>query len=117
MVLHGEKLNKDEMETRSRFCQYRRQEAILACDPHLIRSPEGDRYWILNRPSLQKAADPAEADGINTEPVRTLLCGIYRSCELSEPQPYTQGLDEAGCVWAGSHFMMKRPVIMLCTGS
>lgn len=70
-------------------------------DPHVIRSAEGDRYWILGT-DLHAEGGGAGGSGWNQLSASQNLV-VWESRDLvnwSEPQLVYAGFDQAGCVWA-----------------
>ncbi len=70
-------------------------------DPHLIRSAEGDRYWILGT-DLHAEGGGAGGSGWNQLSASKNII-VWESTDLvswSEPKLVYAGMDTAGCVWA-----------------
>ncbi len=70
-------------------------------DPHVIRSAEGDRYWILGT-DLHAEGGGAGGSGWDQLGASQNLV-VWESKDLvnwSEPQLVFAGFDQAGCVWA-----------------
>ena len=70
-------------------------------DPHLIRSPEGDKYWILGTDSHAEGGGPGE-NGYNQLSASQSIV-VWESTDLvnwSEPRLVYAGFANAGCVWA-----------------
>ncbi len=70
-------------------------------DPHIIRSAEGDRYWILGT-DLHAEGGGAGGSGWNQHSASKNLI-VWESKDLvnwSEPRLVFAGLETAGCVWA-----------------
>ncbi len=70
-------------------------------DPHLIRSAEGDRYWILGT-DLHAEGGGAGGSGWNQLSASQNIV-VWESTDLvnwSEPRLVYSGFDQAGCVWA-----------------
>ena len=70
-------------------------------DPHIIRSAEGDRYWILGT-DLHAEGGGAGGSGWNQLSASQNLV-VWESTDLvnwSEPRLVYAGFDQAGCVWA-----------------
>lgn len=70
-------------------------------DPHLIRSAEGDKYWILGT-DLHAEGGGAGGSGWDQFNASQKLV-IWESSDLvnwSEPRLVHAGFDNAGCVWA-----------------
>lgn len=70
-------------------------------DPHLIRSPEGDKYWILGT-DLHAEGGGAGGSGWNQLSASQNIV-VWESNDLvnwSEPRLVYAGFENAGCVWA-----------------
>ncbi len=70
-------------------------------DPHLIRSAEGDKYWILGT-DLHAEGGGSGGSGWNQLSASQNLV-VWESTDLvnwSEPRLVYAGFDTAGCVWA-----------------
>ena len=70
-------------------------------DPHIIRSAEGDRYWILGT-DLHAEGGGAGGSGWDQLGASQNLV-VWESADLvnwSEPRLVYAGFDQAGCVWA-----------------
>ncbi len=70
-------------------------------DPHLIRSAEGDRYWILGT-DLHAEGGGAGGSGWNQLSASQNLV-VWESTDLvnwSEPRLVYAGFENAGCIWA-----------------
>ena len=70
-------------------------------DPHIIRSAEGDRYWILGT-DLHAEGDGPGGSGWNQLSASQNLV-VWESTDLvnwSEPRLVYAGFDQAGCIWA-----------------
>lgn len=70
-------------------------------DPHIIRSPEGDRYWILGT-DLHAEGGGAGGSGWDQLNASQNIV-VWESNDLvnwSEPKLVYSGFDNAGCVWA-----------------
>lgn len=70
-------------------------------DPHIIRSAEGDRYWILGT-DLHAEGGGAGGSGWDQQNASQNIV-VWESNDLvnwSEPRLVFAGLDTAGCVWA-----------------
>lgn len=70
-------------------------------DPHIIRSAQGDKYWILGT-DLHAEGGGAGGSGWNQLSASQYLV-IWESTDLvnwSEPRLVHAGFDDAGCVWA-----------------
>lgn len=70
-------------------------------DPHIIRSNDGTRYWILGT-DLHAEGGGAGGSGWNqTSASKNIV--VWESADLvnwSEPRLVYSGFDNAGCVWA-----------------
>lgn len=100
--LTWEKLNKDENGNAQPILANTAPGSDLGVrDPHLIRSPEGDRYWILGT-DLHAEGGGSGGSGWDQYGASQNIV-VWESTDLvnwSEPQLVYAGLDEAGCVWA-----------------
>lgn len=70
-------------------------------DPHIIRSAEGNKYWILGT-DLHAEGGGAGGSGWNQLSASQKLV-IWESTDLvnwREPRLVDAGFDDAGCVWA-----------------
>lgn len=70
-------------------------------DPHILRSAEGDRYWILGT-DLHAEGGGSGGSGWNQYSASKNLV-VWESTDLvrwSEPRLVYAGLDTAGCIWA-----------------
>lgn len=70
-------------------------------DPHIIRSAEGDKYWILGT-DLHAEGGGSGGSGWDQLNASQYLV-IWESTDLvnwSEPRLVHSGFDNAGCVWA-----------------
>ena len=70
-------------------------------DPHILRSAEGDRYWILGT-DLHAEGGGAGGSGWDQYNASQNIV-VWESTDLvnwSEPRLVYAGFDEAGCVWA-----------------
>ena len=70
-------------------------------DPHIIRSAEGDRYWILGT-DLHAEGGGAGGSGWDQQNASQNIV-VWESTDLvnwSEPKLVYAGFDDAGCVWA-----------------
>ena len=100
--LTWEKLNKDANGTPQPVLANDAEGSDLGVrDPHLIRSPEGDKYWILGT-DLHAEGGGAGGSGWNQLSASQNLV-VWESDDLvnwSEPRLVYAGFDNAGCVWA-----------------
>ena len=70
-------------------------------DPHIIRSAEGDRYWILGT-DLHAEGGGAGGSGWDQQNASQNIV-VWESNDLvnwSEPKLVYSGFENAGCVWA-----------------
>lgn len=70
-------------------------------DPHILRSAEGDRYWILGT-DLHAEGGGAGGSGWGQYSASQNLV-VWESTDLvkwSEPRLVFAGMDTAGCIWA-----------------
>lgn len=70
-------------------------------DPHIIRSAEGDRYWILGT-DLHAEGGGAGGSGWDQYSASQNLV-VWESTDLvrwSEPRLVYAGMETAGCIWA-----------------
>lgn len=100
--LTWEKLNKDENGTAQPILVNDAKGSDLGVrDPHLIRSAEGDKYWIIGT-DLHAEGGGAGGSGWNQLDSSQNLV-VWESTDLvnwSEPRLVYAGFDNAGCVWA-----------------
>ncbi len=100
--LSWEKLNKDETGVAQPILENSGEGSDLGVrDPHLIRSPYGDKYWLLGT-DLHAEGGGAGGTGWNSHGGSKNLV-VWESTDLvhwSEPSLVFAGLDTAGCVWA-----------------
>lgn len=116
--LTWEKLNKDENGNAQPILANTAPGSDLGVrDPHLIRSPEGDRYWILGT-DLHAEGGGSGGSGWDQYGASQNIV-VWESTDLvnwSEPQLVYAGLGEAAVSGRRKPFMTRRPVIMWCTG-
>ncbi len=77
-------------------------------DPHLIRSADGDKYWLLGT-DLHAEGGGAGGSGWNTASASQNIV-VWESNDLvnwSEPYIVYAGFDTAGCVWAPEAYYDK----------
>jgi large repetitive protein len=70
-------------------------------DPHLIRSPEGDKYWIIGTDLHAEGGGPGGSGWNQLTASQNLV--VWESTDLvnwSDQRIVFAGFDEAGCVWA-----------------
>lgn len=100
--LTWKKLNKDENGNAQPILTNDASGSDLGVrDPHLIRSPEGDRYWILGT-DLHAEGGGAGGSGWDQLNASQNLV-VWESEDLvnwSEPRLVYAGFSDAGCVWA-----------------
>ena len=100
--LTWEKLNKDASGTAQPILTNDAEGSDLGVrDPHVIRSAEGDKYWILGT-DLHAEGGGAGGSGWNQSSASQNLV-VWESDDLvtwSEPRLVYAGFDNAGCVWA-----------------
>ena len=99
--LSWEKLNKVGGVSRSVLQNDAKDSDLGVRDPHLIRSAEGDRYWILGT-DLHAEGSGSGGSGWNQQSASQNII-VWESTDLvnwSEPRLVYAGLDTAGCVWA-----------------
>ena len=95
------KLNKVDGVAKSILTNDTKGSDLGVRDPHLIRSAEGDRYWILGT-DLHAEGGGAGGSGWNQLSASKNLV-VWESTDLvnwSEPSLVYAGFDTAGCVWA-----------------
>ena len=96
------KLNKDAGGTPQPVLVNNAEGSDLGVrDPHIIRSAEGDKYWILGT-DLHAEGGGAGGSGWNQLSASQNLV-VWESDDLvtwSEPKLVYAGFDNAGCVWA-----------------
>ncbi len=100
--LNWEKLNKNPYGTPQPILTNDAPGSDLGVrDPHLIRSPEGDKYWILGT-DLHAEGGGAGGSGWNQLSASQNIV-VWESTDLvnwSEPRLVYAGFANAGCVWA-----------------
>ena len=100
--LTWEKLNKDAYGIPQPILESNAPGSELGVrDPHLIRSPEGDKYWILGTDAHAEGGGPGE-NGYNQLSASQSIV-VWESTDLvnwSEPRLVYAGFANAGCVWA-----------------
>lgn len=95
------KLNKVNGTSRSVLENNAKGSDLGVRDPHLIRSVDGSKYWILGT-DLHAEGGGAGGSGWNQLSASQNLV-IWESADLvnwSEPRLVYAGFDNAGCVWA-----------------
>lgn len=97
-----QKLNKDSSGTAIPILTNDAQGSDKGVrDPHIIRSNDGTRYWILGT-DLHAEGGGAGGSGWNqTSASKNIV--VWESADLinwSEPKLVYSGFDNAGCVWA-----------------
>lgn len=99
--LTWKKLNKVNGTSRSVLVNNAKGSDLGVRDPHIIRSPQGDKYWILGT-DLHAEGGGAGGSGWNQLSASQNLV-IWESTDLvnwSEPRLVYAGFENAGCVWA-----------------
>ena len=100
--LTWEKLNKDEDGNAQPILVNDAQGSDLGVrDPHIIRSKEGDKYWILGTDLHAEGGGSGGSGWDQINASQNLV--VWESTDLvnwSEPQLVYAGFDNAGCVWA-----------------
>lgn len=99
--LNWSKLNKVDGAAKSILTNDAEGSDLGVRDPHLIRSAEGDRYWILGT-DLHAEGGGSGGSGWNQLSASQNLV-VWESTDLvnwSEPRLVYAGFDTAGCVWA-----------------
>lgn len=100
--LTWEKLNKDAYGIPQPVLTNDAEGSDLGVrDPHLIRSPEGDRYWILGTDLHAEGGGPGGSGWDQLGASQNIV--VWESADLvnwSEPRLVYAGFDQAGCVWA-----------------
>lgn len=100
--LNWSKLNKDKNGKAQPILTNDAEGSDLGVrDPHLIRSPEGDKYWLLGT-DLHAEGGGAGGTGWHSHGGSKDLV-VWESEDLvnwSKPKLVFAGLDTAGCVWA-----------------
>ena len=96
------KLNKDEYGNAQPILVNDAEGSDLGVrDPHIIRSAEGDKYWILGT-DLHAEGGGAGGSGWDQLNASQNIV-VWESTDLvnwSEPKLVYAGFDNAGCVWA-----------------
>ena len=95
------KLNKVDGVAKSILTNDAKGSDLGVRDPHLIRSVDGDKYWILGT-DLHAEGGGAGGSGWNQLSASKNLV-VWESTDLvnwSEPRLVYAGFDTAGCVWA-----------------
>ena len=96
------KLNKDEYGNAQPVLVNDAEGSDLGVrDPHIIRSAEGDKYWILGT-DLHAEGGGAGGSGWDQLNASQNIV-VWESTDLvnwSEPRLVYAGFDNAGCVWA-----------------
>lgn len=95
------KLNKVNGTSRSILSNHAKGSDLGVRDPHLIRSVNGDKYWILGT-DLHAEGGGTGGSGWNQLGASQYLV-IWESTDLvnwSEPRLVHAGFADAGCVWA-----------------
>ena len=70
-------------------------------DPHLVRSPEGDRYWIIGTDLHAVGGGPGGSGWDQLNASQNIV--VWESTDLvtwSDQRIVFAGFDAAGCVWA-----------------
>ena len=99
--LTWKKLNKVNGTPRSVLVNNAKGSDLGVRDPHIIRSPQGDKYWILGT-DLHAEGGGTGGSGWNQLSASQNLV-IWESDDLvnwSEPRLVHAGFDNAGCIWA-----------------
>ncbi len=99
--LTWKKLNKVNGTSRSVLVNNAKGSDLGVRDPHIIRSPQGDKYWILGT-DLHAEGGGTGGSGWNQLSASQNLV-IWESSDLvnwSEPRLVHAGFDDAGCIWA-----------------
>ena len=94
------KLNKDDYGTPQPVLVNDAEGGALGVrDPHIIRSAEGDRYWILGT-DLHAEGGGAGQTGYENGSQDIIVWESDDLVEWSEPVLVYSGFSDAGCVWA-----------------
>ncbi len=99
--LTWKKLNKVNGTSRSVLSNNAKGSDLGVRDPHLIRSVDGSKYWILGT-DLHAEGGGAGGSGWNQLSASQNLV-IWESTDLvnwSDPRLVHAGFDDAGCIWA-----------------
>ncbi|MCH6229954.1 family 43 glycosylhydrolase [Microbacterium sp. CFH 31415] len=70
-------------------------------DPHLVRSPDGDKYWIIGTDLHAEGGGPGGSGWDQLNASQNLV--VWESTDLvnwSDQRIVFAGFDQAGCVWA-----------------
>ncbi|WP_342002122.1 family 43 glycosylhydrolase [Microbacterium sp. LWH7-1.2] len=70
-------------------------------DPHLVRSPEGDKYWIIGTDLHAEGGGPGGSGWNRLTASQNIV--VWESTDLvnwSDQRIVFAGFDQAGCVWA-----------------
>ncbi len=70
-------------------------------DPHIVRSPEGDRYWIIGTDLHAEGGGDGGSGWNQTSASQKIV--VWESTDLtdwSDAELVFAGMDTAGCVWA-----------------
>lgn len=70
-------------------------------DPHLVRSPEGDKYWIIGTDLHAEGGGPGGTGWDQLNASQNIV--VWESTDLvnwSDQRIAFAGFDKAGCVWA-----------------
>lgn len=70
-------------------------------DPHLVRSPEGDKYWIIGTDLHAEGGGPGGSGWNQLNASQNIV--VWESTDLvnwSDQRIVFAGFDKAGCVWA-----------------
>ena len=96
------KLNKDEYGNAQPVLVNDAEGSDLGVrDPHIIRSAEGDKYWILGTDLHAEGGGPGGSGWDQLNASQNIV--VWESNDLvnwSEPRLVYAGFDNAGCVWA-----------------
>lgn len=93
--LHWEKLNQNKSILASLSSD------LGVRDPQLVRSPDGDKYWILGTDLHAEGGGAGGSGWDQLNASQDIL--VWESTDLvnwSEPRVVFAGFDYAGCVWA-----------------
>ncbi len=96
------KLNKDEYGNAQPVLVNDAEGSDLGVrDPHIIRSAEGDKYWILGTDLHAEGGGPGGSGWDQQNASQNIV--VWESNDLvnwSEPRLVYSGFENAGCVWA-----------------
>lgn len=70
-------------------------------DPHLVRAPEGDKYWIIGTDLHAEGGGPGGSGWDQLNASQNIV--VWESTDLvnwSDQRIVFAGFDQAGCVWA-----------------